>query len=94
MILLWARAIKKQRIVRSETMELSDDLTETLTDLFTKMDLPRPMWLGKNDREWEQFRLTSFSKDNFIETIPYDKVEIEQIDPDAKKKKSQDPRNG
>lgn len=94
MMQLWARAIKHHRIARSETVEMGDDLTETLGELFLKLDLPRPMMLGKNDREWEQFGLTSFNRDNFVESIPFERIEIERIDPDAKKKKSQDPRNG
>lgn len=91
---LWARGIKKHRIVRSETVELGNDVMEALGELCKLLDISRPMFLGKHEREWEQFGMTSFTKDNFADTIPFDKLEIERIDPDAKKKKSQDPRNG
>lgn len=92
---LWARAIKRQRIARSETVPLDgDDMTEALSALMLKMDLPRPMLLPKHEREWAQFGLTTFLPDHFVESIPYERVEIERIDPDAKKKRSQDPRNG
>ena len=91
---LWARAIKKHRIARSETVEMTDNLMDDIGELMRIMDLPRPLWLGKHEREWEQFGQTSFTKDHFVESIAYDKIEIERIDPDAKKKKSQDPRNG
>lgn len=92
---LWARAIRKQRIVRSETAPLErDDLQAALDELCTKLDLPRPMLLGKHEREWAQFGLTSFTADHFVEHIPYDRLEVERIDADAKKKRSQDPRNG
>jgi hypothetical protein len=37
--------------------------------------------------------MTRFLQDAFFETVPFEKLEIEYIDPDAPKKKSQDPRN-
>jgi hypothetical protein len=55
--------------------------------------LPEPLWLDKNGREWETFGMTRFLQDAFFETVPFERLEIEYIDPDAPKKKSQDPRN-
>ncbi|MDR0896397.1 MAG: hypothetical protein LBN04_00925 [Oscillospiraceae bacterium] len=94
MISLWVRAIKKQRIVRSEMIEMTDDLQADVGEALARMDLPRPLFLGKHDREWAQFQQTAFLKDHFVEAIPYDKIEIERVDSEAKKAKSQDPRNG
>ena len=50
-------------------------------------------WLDKNEREWEEFGMTRFLPDAFFETVPFERLEIEYIDPDAPKKKSKDPRN-
>lgn len=94
MIQIWARAIRKHRIERSETIEVSGDLQHDIGELMNRMDLPRPLFLSKHERDWTQFGQTAFTRDHFVETIPYDKIEIEQIDSDAKKKRSQDPRNG
>lgn len=92
---LWARAIKRHRIVKSETVPLEEGgFMDALVELSQKLDISRPMMLGKNEREMEQFGLTSFTADNFVESIPYDKIEIETFGPDAKKKRSDDPRNG
>ena len=91
---LWARAILRNRIVRSEAIPLDTDVTEALGELCRRMDLPRPMILGKHEREWEQFGHTVFGGDHFVESIPYDRLEVERIDPDARKTRSQDPRNG
>lgn len=87
MIELWARAIRKNRIARSVTVPFDGDLTEALGEIATQLDISRPMFLGKHEREWAQFGQTSFSKDHFVDPIAYDKIEIELIDPDAKKKK-------
>lgn len=91
---LWVRAIRRNSIIRSETIALDGDLLDTIGLLLNRLDLPRPMFLGKHEREWAQFGMTTFTKDHFVEHIPYDKIEIEQFDPNEKKKRSQDPRNG
>lgn len=92
---LWARAIRKHRIVRSETTPLeTDDLEQAIGEVCHKLDLSRPMILGKHERDWEQFGMTAFTQDHFVDAIPYDRIEVERIDTDAKKKRSQDPRNG
>ena len=94
MTYLWARAIRKHRIERSETVEWSGDFIECLSALCSILDIPRPMLLAKHEREWAEFAQTTFLADHFVESIPFDKIEIEHIDPDEKKKRSQDPRNG
>ncbi len=91
---LWVRLIKRQKIWRSETAPMEGDVQDALHELCVKLDIPRPIWLSKHDRDWEAFGLTSFSQDHFVEAIPFDKMEIERIDTEAPKKKSQDPRNG
>ena len=40
-----------------------------------------------------EFGQTRFLPDAFMEHVSFDRLEIEFIDPDAKKKKSNDPRN-
>ena len=45
-------------------------------------------------REWDDFGMTRFLPDAFFESVTFERLEIEYIDPDAKKRKSQDPRNG
>ena len=37
--------------------------------------------------------LCRFLPDAFFEAVPFERLEIEYIDPDAPKKKSRDPRN-
>lgn len=90
---LWARMIEKHRIVRSEMVDL-DNMMDALHELCVKMDIPRPLFLSKHQREWDQFQQTSFLKDHFVEAVTFDKLEIERVDTDAPQKKSKDPRNG
>ena len=62
-------------------------------DQTSPQDIARPLWLEKNQREWDEFGQTRFLPDAFLESVPFDRLEIEYIDPDAPKRHSNDPRN-
>ena len=66
---------------------------ELLEEACRKLDIGRPIWLDKHQREWDEFGLTRFLPDDFLESVDFQRMEIEFIDPDAKKKKSTDYRN-
>ncbi len=91
---LWVKTIRKHHIDLQITVPCGrDDPREALREACHELDLPEPLWLDKNGREWETFGMTRFLQDAFFETVPFERLEIEYIDPDAPKKKSQDPRN-
>ena len=91
---LWVKTIESHRIARQATVACTrDDPREALLEACHELDLPEPIWLDKNEREWDEFGMTRFLPDAFFESVPFEKLEIEYIDPDAPKKKSQDPRN-
>jgi hypothetical protein len=91
---LWVKTIRKHHIDLQTTVPCGrDDPREALREACHELDLPEPLWLDKNGREWETFGMTRFLQDAFFETVPFERLEIEYIDPDAPKTKSQDPRN-
>ncbi len=91
---LWVKIIKNHRIERQATVACSrEDPREALLEACHTLDLPEPVWLDKNGREWEEFGMTRFGADAFFEAVPFQRMEIEYIDPDAPKKKSRDYRN-
>ncbi len=91
---LWAKIIVKHRIQRQETAEADfEDVKDALTRLCAAFDIPRPMWLPKHEREYESFRRTAFLPEHFIEEVPFQKLEIEFLDDETKKRRSPDPRN-
>ena len=69
------------------------DPQDALASALQKLDISRPIWLDKNQREWDEFGQTHFLPDAFLESVPFDRLEIEYIDPDAPKRTSRDPRN-
>ena len=91
---LWVKTIRHHRIDRQTTAPCTrSDPQEALNEACQELDLPKPVWLGKNQREWDEFGQTRFGPDAFFESVPFERLEIEFIDPDAPKKKSRDPRN-
>ena len=91
---LWVKTIRHHRTDRQITAPCArGDAREALRNACRELDLPEPLWLEKNEREWAEFGMTRFLPDAFFETVSFERLEIEYIDPDAPKKKSRDPRN-
>jgi hypothetical protein len=91
---LWVRVIRHHRTERQATVQcLRAEPREALLEACHELDLPEPLWLEKNEREWNEFGQTRFLPDAFFEFVRFDRLEIEYIDPDAPGGKSRDPRN-
>ncbi len=91
---LWVKTIRRHRTDRQATVPCSrSDVHGALREACHELDLPEPVWLEKNEREWVEFGMTRFLPDAFFETVEFERLEIEYIDPDAPKRKSRDPRN-
>ncbi len=91
---LWVKTIRRHRTDRQATVPCSrNDVHGALREACHELDLPEPVWLEKNEREWVEFGMTRFLPDAFFETVEFERLEIEYIDPDAPKRKSRDPRN-
>ena len=91
---LWAKIIRKHRIERQATAPCAwEDAEDALTELCHEFDIPRPIWLNKHFREFEDFRRTQFLPEHFMEDVPFQRLEIEYLDDDEKSRRSRDPRN-
>ena len=90
----WVRGIKNGRIVKQVTVPATfEDPVEPLREALKELDLSAPLWLNKNQQEWENFSQTRFYPQDFVDSLPFDRLEVEYINPKAPKRKSQDPRN-
>lgn len=84
---LWIRTIRRHRIDRQCTVPCGrQDPQDALIEACHQLDIAVPLWLDKNDREWRDFAQTRFLPDAFLERVDFERLEIEFIDPDAKKK--------
>ncbi|MBR3504382.1 MAG: hypothetical protein IKO07_09085 [Clostridia bacterium] len=91
---LWIRLIRHHRIARQLTVDCAwGSQDEALREACRALDAPAPIWLGKNENEFDRFRRTAFTADNFVESVAFDRMEVEFLDDEDKKRARPDPRN-
>lgn len=85
---MWFKEIKSGRPIKDLTIERPEEDSRThkvfnsLDEACQFFDLSRPIWLDKNITEFKRFSKTRFTKDCFIEEIPFDYLEIQIIEED------------
>ena len=84
---IWVRLMRKTHIDRDVTIPcMYDEWQEALENACHQLDVPKPLLLARHERDWEEFSQVRFLKEHFMEDIPFDRMEVEYIDPDKKKK--------
>ena len=89
MFRLWAKEFKSNRMIRDMVVENpSTELSRTqkifaaLDEICYEFDLSKPIWLEHNIEEFQRIDKTRFQKDNFIDAIDFDYLEIHVIEED------------
>ena len=83
---IWVRLMKKNRIEKDITVDcVYEDWQEALGHACRQLDTGRPMVLPRHERDWQQFSQARFLKEHFVEDVPFDRMEVEFIDPEKKK---------
>lgn len=86
MFRLWGKLWKDNRLVRDYTYqrEVFDTRTHMIFDglreICYQFDLENPIWLDQNVKEFQKSAKTRFSQDCFIESIPFDYLELEVLE--------------
>lgn len=83
MFRMWCRIFQDNHLLK-DTVIIKEDHTMTRTqkifssveDACMAFDLPVPLWLDANIREFKKHNKTRFSKDSFIEEIDFDYLEV------------------
>ena len=85
---IWVRLIEHNRTCRDTLAPCArEDWQEALTEACHTLDVPRPILIPKHLRDYQQFSQTRFLPEHFVESVSFDRMELEYIDPEAKKKK-------
>lgn len=94
MFRLWGKIYKNNKIVNDTVIRIDSkkDSTEAkvssaVNEMCVIFDLQQPLWFNVNYKDIEQFGLTTFSSDHFIESIDFDYFEVEIIEDDDDKDK-------
>lgn len=88
MFRLWAKEFKDNQMLRDIT--ICDDSVDTRThkvfraldEVCYEFDLGKPIWLESTINDFKRHARVRFYQDNFIETIPFDYLEIHIIEED------------
>ncbi len=86
MFKLWVRLVSQNHLLQDLT--ISDDSQDTRThkvmhaidEACLKLDLTRPIWLDLNVKDFQQHGKCRFTKDSFIEEVPFDYMEIRVLE--------------
>ncbi len=88
MFRLWAKVWKDNRMIFDDVVCNSTDDTRThkifdaIETFCYNNDLAKPIWLDHTILTFKQHNKVRFSQDNFMESIPFDYLEIEIIEED------------
>lgn len=88
MFRLWIKQIKDSHLLKDCT--ICDDSDDTRTHKVMngiekacyEMDLPKPIWLDNTVKEFQIHAKCRFTRDAFIEDVPFDYLEIQVIEED------------
>ncbi len=85
---IWFKIFTDTHLMRDITIENYEDDTRThkvfksLEDACVELDLGKPIWLDSNVKEFKKHGKTRFTKDNFVEEIDFDFLEMHVIEED------------
>lgn len=87
MFRIWAKEWKNTHLIKDVVICNDDDnmsRTQKVFDAVDKIciefDLSKPIWLESNIDEFKRLDKTRFTKDNFIDSIEFDYLEIHVIE--------------
>lgn len=84
---LWLRLMKRHRVERDALIECEHENAEdALRELLPSLDLSQPMWLPRHRQDWEEYSLTRFRPEHFVESVDFDYMEVSFIFPEDEKK--------
>ena len=86
---LWVRLMKRHRIVKSVMAPCTrDNPQEALQQVLPGLDLGQTLWLNRHQADWDDYALTRFMPDHFVEAFPYDSMEISYVYPEDESRPS------
>jgi len=88
---IWVKILKQQKIkkdfIYNTDYKTSKDFEYILREICSILDIPTPLILEKHTHNFENFNQARFKKHEFVESIDFDELVLENI-PDENLKKS------
>lgn len=70
----------KEVVYSNNTVRFSKELEEALILLCRELDVPVPLWLTKNTKEFAAFRQTVFFAEAYTEKVRFDRFQIRYLE--------------
>ncbi len=88
MFRLWGKIWFENHLIKDMVVENNEDDTRThkifgaIESLCYAYDLSKPIWLNNNIEDFKKSSKTRFTKDNFVDEIDFDYLEIQILEED------------
>jgi hypothetical protein len=88
MFRLWGKIWDDNHLIKDMVVENKEDDTRThkifdaIESICYEYDLSKPIWLNSNVDEFKRRSKTRFTKDNFVDEIDFDYLEIQILEED------------
>lgn len=70
----------KEIVYEESSTSFSRNLEGALIMLCKELEIPCPMWMQKNTKEFSCFHQTIFFSESYIEKVPFDRFQIKLIE--------------
>lgn len=87
MFRIWGKIITDNKVIKDHTACIEDytisrtkKVYQALDEICMEFDLPKPIWLKKNQQDFIRSAKTRFTADNFIEAIDFDYLDFQVIE--------------
>ena len=87
MFRMWAKIFCNNHMIKDTvicngdySMSRTSMVFQAIDDICYEFDLGKPIWLDSNIADFKRHDKTRFNKDNFIESIDFDYLEIQVIE--------------
>ena len=85
MLTVWGKLIKNGKTIKADTYtsrkdSLESALLECLEHFSRKFDIEVPMWHTNHTKQLGLFHKAVFKPDDFIDSFPYERFEIQILD--------------
>ena len=84
----WAKTFTDNRMQTDAVVENTNDDTRThkvfwaIDKICYDFDIPRPIWLDSNIADFKRYSKVRFTRDSFIEDVPFDYLEFMVLEED------------
>ncbi len=79
--------MKGQKCLRDQVVPCRREAPrEALREALPEIDLGQPLWLPRHQADWEEYALTRFLPEHFVESVAFDRMEVCYIFPEEEQK--------